>query len=231
MEQEDRRKLTSAGLTYFYLVKIWNGCGRPEQFRRQNNLICAELGLSKPTLERHREALKEVNLINFFSRGKGDPNITYQIIEVTKYSYRKPEKEKNITSGVTSHDDIKHSTEIFIVINKEVKLFSYFKELFNADPGLKIVWRNNGFPAEKFDAAVQAWMILNQLNPYHDFAAARKHFLFWIPSYYFELEKSNKTHAADKSNFKTKSGPINGKSAGANQLLDKLAAEIKIRGC
>lgn len=196
-ENGDRRSLTSTGLTYFYLCNVWNTCGRPISFRRQNTLICAELLISKPTLERHRNCLKQAGLIDFFSKGKGDPNITYQIMDVY---YQEVKKVKNftspVTSGVTSGDDIKQSTEkeIFIIISEEVKNFYYLLELFLQDPGLSMHWRNQQFPPEKFSEGLQLWMVQNHGSKYIDFEKARKHFLFWIPSYHKELNKYQKSN-------------------------------------
>jgi hypothetical protein len=93
----DRRSLTCAGLTYFYLVNLWNTCGRPATFRRQNTIIIAELNISRPALSRHREILQKAGLINFYTRGYGDPNIEYQILEVKKNSFSSQrEMEQNI---------------------------------------------------------------------------------------------------------------------------------------
>ena len=111
-EDGDRRALSCAGLTYFYLCRVWNATGRSISFRRQNTLICAELLISKPTLERHRNVLKQYGLIDFFSKGKGDPNIIYTILEFSDQPEGEEKennnitevvkKSNNITSGVTS---------------------------------------------------------------------------------------------------------------------------------
>lgn len=185
-EDGDRRALTCAGLTYYYLCNVWNACGRPLSFRRQNTLICAELFLSKPTLDRHRNILKQAGLIDYFSKGRGDPNIFYRIIEVRATS-REVKKEQNITSAVTSpvttDEYIKQSTELVVVVNGEVKKFDYLKNLFLADPGIKLRWEQRFLPPEKLGDAFKEWMIQNHEKPYVDFPACRKHFLTWIPFY------------------------------------------------
>ncbi len=235
LENGDRRSLTSAGLTYYYLCNVWNGCGRPISFRRQNTLICAELEVSKPTLERHRNILKQAGLIDFFSKGKGDPNITYKILEVIKLSYSQQKKENNITTPVTTPvttgDCIKQSTEkeIFIVVEGEVKKLSYLKNLFESDIGLMAHWSRNDFAAEKFSDGVELWMIQNHQAKYPDFEKARKHFLYWIPSYSFELEK----HLKKTSNGSNRNGAQHhkaGKSTGAGNLLDELRDEFTAAG-
>jgi hypothetical protein len=197
-ENGDRRSLTSAGLTYYYLCNVWNTCGRPISFRRQNTLICAELGISKPTLERHRNILKQAGIVNFFSKGKGDPNICYQILEFQsskKTLLPEGKKENNVTSHVTSpvtsDDAYKQSTEkeLFVVSAGEEKKFEHLKNLFEQDVGLKIKWKQNGFAAENFSDGIQQWMIQNNGGKYQDFSAVRKHFLFWIPNYNLKKQK------------------------------------------
>lgn len=206
----NRRSLTSAYLLYGHLVHLWNGCGRPASFKRQTNLICAECCISKPTLERQRQILKNSGLIDFYSKGKGDPNITYVIknlglIPGSKNSLLPDEKLKNftssVTSPVTSADDIKQSIEkeLFIVVKEEVKNFNYLKELFEADEGLKMKWRGNGYPPEKFSDGVEQWMMQVNGQEYHDFQKARNHFFFWLPNY----AKPQKEKNGSKTNQRT----------------------------
>lgn len=191
-ESGDRRSLTSTGLTYFYLCNVWNTCGRPISFRRQNTLICAELLISKPTLERHRNCLKQAGLIDFFSRGKGDPNITYQINDVY---FKEVKKEKiftsNVTSPVTSDDAIKQSKskELFVVVETEVKKFSYLSELFTQDAGLRMQWAQKFHPPDEFENGIEQWMMQNNGAKYPNFHDMRRHFLFWIPNYKKETVK------------------------------------------
>lgn len=229
-ENGDRRSLTSAGLTYYYLCNVWNTCGRPISFRRQNTLICAELGISKPTLERHRNILKQAGIINFFSKGKGDPNITYQILRVeSSKEILLPEvkKENNITSHVTSPvtSDVtyKQSTEkeLFVVSGNEEKKFQHLKNLFDQDVGLKMKWQQNGFAAEKFSDGLEQWMIQNNGSKYENFTGLRKHFLFWIPNY--DLKKqSNGTNKPVIKNI------TNTKSSGAYEAIADLKSSLGI---
>jgi hypothetical protein len=90
-----------AGLSYFYLCRVWNSTGRSISFRRLTTVICAELMISKPTLERHRNVLKQYGMIEFISKGKGDQNISYKTLEL-RNSPEEVKKEYNITSPVTS---------------------------------------------------------------------------------------------------------------------------------
>ncbi len=211
-EIDNRRALSCACLTYFYLCRVWNATGRSISFRRQNNLICAELMISKPALERHRNVLKQSGLISFFSKGKGDPNITYSILEfhsqamqAKKANYipspegekehnittREAEKEQNITSPVTSpvtsRDAYKQSKskekELFVVVSGEVTKCDYLQDCFDQDAGLQMNYRQKGLPAGKFLMAVEQWMIQNHGNSYADFEKARKHFLYWMPNF------------------------------------------------
>ena len=197
-EHGDRRALSCAGLTYFYLCSVWNATGRDVLFRRQNNLICADLMISKPTLERHRNVLKQAGLIDFFSKGKGDVNITYKIMEL-RPPPEELKKEKNITSPVPSVDTNqqgKHLEEaLFVVISGEVKKCYYLQNLFQQDAGLQMNYKQKGLPAGKFSTAVEQWMIQNHGCSYADFDKARKHFLYWMPN--FKL--INETDHAPKS--------------------------------
>lgn len=213
-ESGNRQSLLSAYQMYGYLCHLWNGQGRPASFRRQNNSICAEICLSKPTLDRHRQVLKNAGLIDFFSKGKGDTNITYQILEVKLFYFPEVKKLNNITSGVTtpvtSDECIKQSTEeeLFINVEGEVKLFYYLKDLFEQDTGLLMHWKHQGFAAGEFSEGVKLWMIQNNGNKYHDFEKARKHFLFWIPSYELKLKKS-KTNETGSRTFNSGEGAGN----------------------
>lgn len=228
----DRRSLTSTGLTYFYLANVWNARGRPISFGIQNKLICAELNISKPTLERHRNVLKQLELIDFFSRGKGDPNIQYQIGEVKKFNYLEVKKEKILSSIVTSplpsdeHIKQSKSAELFVEIDKEVKNFYYLQNLFSQDAGLLMRWAQYSYPADQFDAGLELWMIQNHGQPYHDFHKARNHFLFWMPNYFNELDKFKQLNDSNKSagfgGTVTAAGGTKGKSAGFGILSQAL---------
>lgn len=230
----DRRALTCAGLTYYYLCNVWNACGRPISFRRQNTLICAELFISKPTLEKHRNILKQHGIIDFFSKGRGDPNISYQIVEV-KGIPEEVKKAKNFTSGFTSHftsgDDIKQSTELFVVVEREVKKFDYLKNLFSADAGLALAWEQRFLPREKFEDGVLQWMIQNHGQPYETFSACRKHFLMWIPFYKIEQIKAEDHGKVNRSTTPAGNGkPVSGKAAGAIELAGMLREELASAG-
>lgn len=228
LENGERRSLTTAYCTYGYLIHVWNGCGRPVSFRRQNTLICSELCLSKPTLDRHRNILKLAGLINFFSKGKGDANIFYEILVVKKLYYL-PEKEKNVTTpvttSVTTHGYTNQSKsiegELFVKIEGEVKKLYYLQELFEQDVGLKMNWQQKGFPAEKFFAGLELWCMRHHGNVYASFKEARDHFFNWIPNYQHEIDKkiiNGKTNGSAK--------PKSSKSSGAYELLDELREDI-----
>lgn len=190
-----RRSLTSAYLLYGYLCHHWNGCGRPASFKVQNNLVCACIGLSGPSLIRQRQILKNAGLIDFKTRGKGDTNITYEILKCYQRSKNilllPDENEKNftspVTSPVTSHDDIKqsksNSKELIVVVDGEVKNFNYLLELLSQDIALKEQWVRNGNAAADFSEGLREWMIQNHESKYQDFGAMRKHLLFWIPNF------------------------------------------------
>lgn len=216
-QQDDRQSLNCAGLTYFYLCSVWNGTGRPALFRRQNTLICAELDISRPALVRHRNTLKRNGLIDFFSKGKGDPSISYTILDlralpevVTKEHNVPSDVPTHVPSDVPSHVTYKQSKskeeELFVVIEGEVTKYYFLKNLYVSDVGLQINFAQKGMPAENFSDAVLQWIIQNNGNSYPDFEKARKHFLFWMPNYQFLNEPKNGQKPAH-SNRKTLARP------------------------
>jgi hypothetical protein len=222
-ENADRRSHTCIGL-YFYLCKVWNTCGRPISFRRQNTSICAELSISKPTLDSNRNWLKQAGLIDFHSKGKGDSNITYEIINVqqeVKKIYFKPEEEevkkaKNFTSSFTTSfttsDDINSSKELLVVVEKGKRFFKDLKILFEADEGLRRRWLDNGYKHDDFTNGLEYFFQRNHGKPYEDFKKLRDHIFNWIPKYAFELKDKlkNETNRAVNGHRagKTKGGSI-----------------------
>ena len=119
------------------------GLGRHGSVSRPNNdLLWTQEILSGPwpfpvykipkqNQRRHRNVLKQYGLIDFFSKGKGDPNILYTILELRK----QPEVVKKannittpVTTPVTTHDAYKQSKskeeELFVEVLGEVKKYS-----------------------------------------------------------------------------------------------------------
>ena len=217
VEDTGTQSLNQAGFTYFYFVKIWNGCGRPCNFRRQNNLICAELNISRPTLDRHRQILQEAGLIAFCSAGKGDHSISYSINHRMHHKMER-EKENNftspdvthdvkkeslmvvdVTSPITSPDTYKQSKskekekEILVVVSGEKKTFNFFIDFFLSDAGLKASFSKLELPQDFFSEALEQWMIRNHEKEYANLQEARKHFLFWLPFYKTQKEKNYET--------------------------------------
>ena len=103
-EEGDRKAISCAGLTYFYLCRVWNTTGRAVSFRKLNTIICAELLISKPTFNRHRQVLQANGLIEFISGGSGNLNITYRILDIKsqkKDSTSSDERTPEVTQEVT----------------------------------------------------------------------------------------------------------------------------------
>ena len=116
----ERAALSHAGLTYFYLCHVWNSTGRSASFRRLNTIICAELMISKPTLVRHREILKSAGLISFSSTGKGDANITYQILDMRLHSGEEIEELSVVEEGKAAGKIIREEQEgLFVTVAGE----------------------------------------------------------------------------------------------------------------
>jgi hypothetical protein len=226
-ENADRRSLTCMGL-YYYLCNVWNACGRPNVFRHQNNKILVELGVTAPTLGSARNWLRQSGLIEFHSKGKGDSNISYEILNVqkeVKKIYYRPEKppenpekevkkENGFTSDFTSHftspfttnkQSIENNT--YIKVGGEVKSFYYLLELFSKDEGLRLRWVNFGYKHEDFENGVGVFLQLKHGKEYPEIKEARDNFFHWVPNYALEIKKRN--GASEGSNSKEKT--VNGK--------------------
>jgi hypothetical protein len=183
--EEDRRALSCAGLTYFYLCKVWNATGRPVSFRCQNALVCAELYISRPTLEKHRNILKQVGLIDFFSKGKGDPNITYKILAAGRFGKVDESGGENGTliSANEERNQEMPPDELHLFIGGERKNYDSLLPVLESDAGLIKYYQQTGFPEREFRKAVERWMIQNNGLRYNNYPKARRHFLFWMPNY------------------------------------------------
>lgn len=214
-ENGNRRSLTSAYLLYGHLVHLWSSCGRPASFRRLNTLICSTLSISKPTLDRQRQILKSAGLIEFFSKGKGDQNITYIIKNAESSSKNilllNAEKLKNITSPVTSpvtsYEYINsNSIELIIVIKGEVKNFNYLETNFLHDPGIAAHWVRHGNKKEEWPAALKIFADQNHGKEYPSILELRKHVMNWIP---YHTASKSKDYGRTKSNrgFSSKQEP------------------------
>ncbi|EHQ24556.1 hypothetical protein [Mucilaginibacter paludis] len=82
---QDEHQFTTTDIAlYFYLLKIGNNLRWTNPFRRINAKITADLGISKPTLDRSRNKLKQAGLIDFKTTN-GNANVTYTIINLQKY--------------------------------------------------------------------------------------------------------------------------------------------------
>ena len=212
VENTGIHSLRNAGFTYFYLLKIWNATGRPNSFKRQNKLVCAELGISRPTLDRHRDTLRQLGLLQFTSSGNGDPNICYQIPvrsdqeiarendnnftspDVTQEVKMENFVATDVTSPLTSGDVYKQSKSkekeiLVVVVSDEKKRFNFFEKFFLTDAGLQAACLKLGLHRDFFLDALEQWMIRNHGKVYPDLPAARKHFLFWLPYYKIQKEK------------------------------------------
>lgn len=73
---------TVAGMMYFHLLDVSNKQNWRNPFKRQNTRICGDLGITNPTLIKARNELKQRGLIEFYTKGKGDSNVKYEINNV-----------------------------------------------------------------------------------------------------------------------------------------------------
>lgn len=70
---------TNAIALYFYLLEVNNKASWIPSFKRNNSKICADLGITYPTLSKCRNRLKQAGLIDF-KTVNGNANVTYQIL-------------------------------------------------------------------------------------------------------------------------------------------------------
>lgn len=61
---------------YFYLLEVNNKASWISSFKRNNSKICADLGITKPTLNTCRNRLKQAGLLDFETKN-GSANVTY----------------------------------------------------------------------------------------------------------------------------------------------------------
>lgn len=93
LAQEEHSLSTTDIALYFNLLKICNAAKWVNPFKRNTAKILSDLCISRPTLERSRNRLKQAGLIEFKSLN-GSPNVTYVVADLTK----------NITAIVTACD-------------------------------------------------------------------------------------------------------------------------------
>lgn len=70
---------------YFYLLEVNNKTSWSVSFKRNNAKICADLGISYPTLNNSRNRLKQSGIIDFKTQN-GNANVTYTLKNFLKVS-------------------------------------------------------------------------------------------------------------------------------------------------
>lgn len=83
---------------YFYLLEVNNKTSWSVSFKRNNSKICADLGISYPTLNNSRNRLKQSGLIDFKTQN-GNANVTYTLKEFLKVTN---EVSDEVTNEVTN---------------------------------------------------------------------------------------------------------------------------------
>lgn len=90
-------------LLYHTLLMLNFQYGCPEYFEQTNPSLCALLNISKNTLKKSREGLKEKNLIDFISGNQKGDITKYMIVQLYKGSPHDPENQEIIIKG-SPHD-------------------------------------------------------------------------------------------------------------------------------
>jgi len=219
----------SAIALWHALMHIANKTGWEQRFTVAISTIESKTGFKRSELMEARNILSQKGRVTWKARG-GNLAAEYEMIPFCD----RIADAKAITKAYTNPDTIPitnptqtptinklEETEIFIVIDKKNFLLSRLQELYGADEGLLMRWKGNGLPAEKFKHGVELWTQRHHRKEYHDFQKARDHFFNWIQYYHSESQKKNN---ATNSGTNT---PKPGKSAGANQLLSQLSAELE----
>lgn len=170
---------TVAGMLYFHLLDISNKQNWRNPFNRQNTKICADLGITNPTLLKARNELKQRGLIEFFSKGKGDTNVKYEInnVKFLHSSFHTPLH----SSLHTSYDLSKTKTETCEVVEYDA-LFDFFKTTKN----YRIAKEKHRLSEHDlidtfqhfYESKVDVGEFKNRTK--EDIV---KHFGFWLPSY------------------------------------------------
>lgn len=68
---------------YFYLLEVNNKVSWSASFKRNNSKICADLGISFPTLSNSRNRLKQSGILDFKTQS-GNANVTYSLKDFLK---------------------------------------------------------------------------------------------------------------------------------------------------
>lgn len=107
---------------YFYLLEVNNKTSWSVSFKRNNSKICADLGISYPTLNNSRNRLKQSGLIDFKTQN-GNANVTYTLKNFLKVT---DEVTNEVTDEVTnevgsrlfkSKDKLKHKQKQEVLIS------------------------------------------------------------------------------------------------------------------
>ena len=202
---------------YYELVAICNEEEWPDEFKCSNDELCTALQISEKSLILYRVELIESGLL-FYQSGKskkkiGNYSFTKDLVNGCKI-YSQSGSPKGSQSGspkgsqsgeiLSDSNKTKTETELFVVIEKTERKIADITQLFEADVGLTMNWAQKGFAAAEFSDGVEQWMIQNNTAAYHDFTAARKHFLFWMPN--FKIEPHEPAKKPSASNKTTRSG-------------------------
>lgn len=143
---------------YFYLLEVNNKASWMVSFKRNNSKICADLGISYPTLNISRNRLKQAGLIEFKTQN-GNPNVTYSLKDFLKVC---DEVSNEVTTEVTievsnevsdAKDKLKHKTKTKTKVIKENKE-NFSDKLFEVEEQLKLPWET-----ETFKVQWQLWKV------------------------------------------------------------------------
>lgn len=98
---------------YFYLLEVNNKTSWSISFKRNNSKICADLGISYPTLNNSRNRLKQSGIIDFKTQN-GNANVTYTLKEFLKVTNEVTNEVGNEVGSrlFNSKDKLKHKLKL-----------------------------------------------------------------------------------------------------------------------
>ena len=193
---------------YFYLIEINNSCYWKTKFSHNNKVIEAKLRISFNTLNKNRNNLKELGLIDFTTKN-GNANVTYEILSKSSI-YEGSDKvdcEVNYDQTTKVSPDINKTK-----LKQEENNLSFFNkeegEIFNSlisteanSEWVESVYKTQKFKKGKLTKVLDVFIsaqIAHSRKKYIDVTEYKNHFVHWC-SHQVVKEKLN-SFKAKKSN-------------------------------
>lgn len=184
---------------YFHLLEICDKCNWVNPFKRQNTKICAQLNMSKKTLEKTRNRMQQVGLITIDGMGKGSSNIRYELKKAIIYSSKYSSNDPTLyPSDGTINKDLKRDLKITVVEYAQVLDFFLKTKNFRT-LSEKYFGGVRGDTEVHFETFYEDKVDLGEFDNKTP-ADMVKHFSLWLPIYLqATADKTKKTKSAENS--------------------------------